>query len=169
MRSYHLSFWYPTHKLPLRIAFFYACGMFSGTISGLLAYAISFMDGAGGLSGWRWVFILEGIPAILCAGVTYFFLPNYPEQNTVLTASESTLILSDLPAQAPKGTSKTFNLQQFKDLIKDPTFFPFLMIWVLHGIGGWGISFVLPTVILQLGISGTANTQLMTMVSFLEH
>lgn len=36
-------------------AFFYACGMFSGTISGLLAYAISFMDGAAGLAGWRWV------------------------------------------------------------------------------------------------------------------
>jgi MFS family permease len=52
---YHLSFWYPTDRLPLRIAFFYACGMFSGTISGLLAYAISFMNGVAGLAGWRWV------------------------------------------------------------------------------------------------------------------
>jgi MFS family permease len=52
---YHLSFWYPTDRLPLRIAFFYACGMFSGTISGLLAYAISHMNGAAGLAGWRWV------------------------------------------------------------------------------------------------------------------
>ena len=52
---YHFSFWYRTERLPLRIGFFYACGMFSGTVSGLLAYAISFMNGAGGLSGWRWV------------------------------------------------------------------------------------------------------------------
>jgi MFS family permease len=52
---YHLSFWYPTERLSLRIGFFYACGMFSGTISGLLAYAISFMNGEGGLAGWRWV------------------------------------------------------------------------------------------------------------------
>lgn len=52
---YHFSFWYPTDRLPLRIAFFYACGMFSGTISGLLAYAISFMNGVAGLAGWRWV------------------------------------------------------------------------------------------------------------------
>ena len=52
---YHLSFWFPVNKMALRIAFFYACGQFSGTISGLLAFAISFMNGAGGLAGWRWV------------------------------------------------------------------------------------------------------------------
>jgi hypothetical protein len=52
---FHLSFWYPVDRLPLRIAFFYACGMFSGTISGLLAFAISYMNGLAGLSGWRWV------------------------------------------------------------------------------------------------------------------
>jgi hypothetical protein len=52
---FHLSFWYPVDHLPLRIAFFYACGMFSGTISGLLAFAISYMNGLAGLSGWRWV------------------------------------------------------------------------------------------------------------------
>lgn len=50
---YHLSFWYPAKSTALRIAFFYACGQFSGTISGLLAFAISYMNGVGGLSGWR--------------------------------------------------------------------------------------------------------------------
>lgn len=59
----------------------------------------------------------------------------------------------------------TFNLQQAKDLFKDPTFIPFLMIWITHGIGGWGISFVLPSVIYDLGISNTAISQVMTMVS----
>jgi hypothetical protein len=52
---YHLAFWYSPDRLPLRIAFLYSCGMFTGTISGLLAYAVSFMNGAGGLAGWRWV------------------------------------------------------------------------------------------------------------------
>ena len=55
---FHLSFWYPVDHLPLRIAFFYACGMFSGTVSGLLAFAISHMNGVGGLSGWRWVRVI---------------------------------------------------------------------------------------------------------------
>lgn len=79
---YHLSFWYPSDQMALRIAFFYACGMFSGTISGLLAYAISFMNGAAGLAGWRWMFILEGIPAVFCGVYTYFFLPTIPTRRS---------------------------------------------------------------------------------------
>ncbi|KAF2798602.1 MFS general substrate transporter [Melanomma pulvis-pyrius CBS 109.77] len=163
---YHLSFWYPTHKLPLRIGFFYACGMFSGTISGLLAYAISFMNGAGGLAGWRWLFILEGIPAILCAVYTWFYLPNYPETANFLSENEREAVLGDLPKAAPTMGAKTFNVQQAIGLFKDPTFVPFLMIWITHGIGGWGISFVLPTVIYELGISNTAISQIMTMPPF---
>lgn len=60
--------------------------------------------------------------------------------------------------------SKTFNLEQVKTLFRDPTFIPFLLIWITHGIGGWGITFVLPTVIYELGISNTAISQVMTMV-----
>ncbi|KAM0283170.1 hypothetical protein ACHAQH_002652 [Verticillium albo-atrum] len=40
------------------------------------------------------------------------------------------------------------------------------MIWITHGIGGWGISFVVPTVIYELGISNTAISQIMTMPPF---
>ncbi|KAF2715733.1 MFS general substrate transporter [Pleomassaria siparia CBS 279.74] len=163
---YHLSFWYPTEKLPLRIGFFYACGMFSGTISGLLAYAVSFMNGTGGLAGWRWLFILEGIPAILCAVYTWFYLPNYPETVKFLSEPEREAVLGDLPKAAPTMAAETFSVQQALDLFKDPTFVPFLMIWIFHGVGGWGISFVLPTVIYELGISNTAISQIMTMPPF---
>ncbi|KAK2007942.1 high-affinity nicotinic acid transporter [Colletotrichum eremochloae] len=163
---YHLSFWYPTHQLPLRIGFFYACGMFSGTISGLLAYAISFMNGVRGLAGWRWLFILEGVPAILCGIYTFYFLPNYPETVEFLTEPEREVIITELPEQAPTMNAKTVNFQQIKELFRSPTFVPFLMIWITHGIGGWGISFVLPTVIYELGISNTAISQVMTMPPF---
>ncbi|GJC99322.1 high-affinity nicotinic acid transporter [Colletotrichum higginsianum] len=74
--------------------------------------------------------------------------------------------MADLPEQAPNMNAKTFNLQQVKELFRNPTFIPFLMIWITHGIGGWGISFVLPTVIYELGISNTAISQVMTMPPF---
>lgn len=62
-------------------------------------------------------------------------------------------------------SSKAFDLSQITALFKNPTFVPFTLIWATHGIGGFGITFVLPTVIDDLGISDTAISQLMTMVS----
>ncbi|PSR97456.1 high-affinity nicotinic acid transporter [Coniella lustricola] len=170
---YHLSFWFPTDRLKFRIAFFYACGMFSGTISGLLAYAISFMNGAGGLAGWRWVFILEGLPAIFMGIYTYFFLPNYltmqnqdPETAAFLSAPEKAAILADVPPTAPTMSSKTFDTSQFQAMLRSPTLIPFLIIWITHGIGGFGITFILPTVIYDLGMTDTAVAQLMTMPAY---
>lgn len=96
---------------------------------------------------------------------TWFYLPNYPETVKFLSKDEREAVLADLPKAAPTMIAKTFNVQQALGLFKDPTFIPFLMIWITHGIGGWGISFVLPTVIYELGISNTAFSQLMTMVS----
>ncbi|KAM0716542.1 hypothetical protein Q7P37_007987 [Cladosporium fusiforme] len=142
---YHLSFWYPSDAMALRIAFFYACGMFSGTISGLLA---------------------EGIPAILCGIYTYFFLPNYPESCKFFSEDEKRAIVANLPATQPSSSAKTWDWNQAKKLFKDPTFSTFTLLWICHAIGGWGVSTVLPTVIYELGMTGTAEAQLMTMPTY---
>ncbi|KAJ0108205.1 high-affinity nicotinic acid transporter [Diaporthe amygdali] len=133
---------------------------------GIVTYAISFMNGVGGLAGWRWVFILEGLPAIFCGIYTFFFLPDYPETAAFLSEAEKQALVVDLPARAPSMASKTFDLGQIKATFSNPTFVPFLLIWITHGIGGFGITFVLPTVIYELGISDTAISQLMTMPAY---
>lgn len=92
-----------------------------------------------------------------------------PETAAFLSGEEKEAIIADLPSQAPSMESKTFDLGQIKAMFKNPTFVPFLVIWITHGIGGFGITFVLPTVIYELGISDTAISQLMTMVSMTEH
>lgn len=61
--------------------------------------------------------------------------------------------------------AKTFQWNEVKALLRDPTVISFSLLWITHGIGGWGISFVLPTVIYELGMTSTAVSQLMTMVS----
>lgn len=61
-----------------RIGGFYCTGALSGAFAGLLAAAISQMDGIGGLEGWRWIFILEGIATVLIGCVSAFFLVDTP-------------------------------------------------------------------------------------------
>lgn len=53
--------WYCRHEIQLRQALFFSAASIAGAFSGLLAFGISKMQGVGGLEGWRWIFILEGI------------------------------------------------------------------------------------------------------------
>ena len=124
------------------------------------------MNGVGGLAGWRWVFILEGIPAILCGLYTFFFLPDYPETAKFLSDDEMISIVENLPKTQPTSLAKTWNFEQAKALFKDPTFPTFTLIWIFHSIGGWGVSTVLPTVIYELGLTDSAISQLMTMPTY---
>lgn len=113
-----------------------------------------------------WVFILEGIPAILCGVYTYFMLPNNPETAKFLTEDEKRTILDNLPKTQPSSTSKTWNTEQVRAIFTDPTTATFTLIWIFHAIGGWGVQKVLPTVILELGLTDSAVTQLLTMPTY---
>jgi MFS family permease len=79
-------------NLQVRIAFFYTMGQFSGAFGGLLAYAIHYMDGAGGLSSWRWIFIIEGLCTVVLAVALYFVLPNRVDDCKWLSSDEKTAI-----------------------------------------------------------------------------
>ncbi|KAH9853629.1 MFS general substrate transporter [Lenzites betulinus] len=71
----YLSTLYKRHELQQRVGIFYASASLSGAFGGLLSTAIIKMDGIGGLAGWRWIFILEGIATVGIALTSMFFLP----------------------------------------------------------------------------------------------
>jgi hypothetical protein len=86
-------------------------------------------------------------------------LPNYPETFKLLTAAEKEAIIDALPKTQPSSKSKTWITSEFISIFKDPATLTFLLIWICHSIGGWGISLVLPTVIYDLGFSVSAISQ----------
>jgi hypothetical protein len=158
---FHISFWYPADILPLRIALCAAFYMSAGCVSSLLIFAIAHMNGVGGLPGWRWLFILLGLPTLLCAVYTLCTLPNYPQDAKFLTAAERDAILANLPETQPSKHDKAWDCSQVKALFKEPSTYTFLGIWICHPIGALGIVSVLPTAIYELGISNSTITQLM--------
>ncbi|KIV86488.1 hypothetical protein PV11_02099 [Exophiala sideris] len=158
---YHMAFWYLPRELPWRIALFYSVGQVSSALSGLLAYAISFMDGLGHLAGWRWLFLLEGLPAIVLSVIALFGLPDYPETAKMLAEDERAFLVERLATTTPKGKKGLWDWASLKVVVLDPSLYTFTFYWLAHGIGGFGISYALPTVIYQLGFTTTAKSQLM--------
>ncbi|RDB22580.1 hypothetical protein Hypma_010216 [Hypsizygus marmoreus] len=72
----YLSTIYKRHELQLRVGIFYASASLSGAFGGLLATAIVKMDGVGGLAGWRWIYILEGIATVISGILAAMILPT---------------------------------------------------------------------------------------------
>lgn len=84
----YLSHFYRRTELALRIGIFYTAASLSGAFGGLLARGLSAIGPRGGLEGWRWIFIIEGLLTVLCAIIGALALPNAIESARFLRSDE---------------------------------------------------------------------------------
>lgn len=102
---YYLSYWFPQRQQAQAIGLFLtalpAASILGGPLSGwILDHVHGF-----GLSSWRWLLILEALPAIVCGVLTYRFLPDRPADASFLSADEKARIRDSLGLEAAaKGT-----------------------------------------------------------------
>jgi len=76
-------------------------------------------NGASGLSAWRWLFILEGIPSICSAVLVFFLLPDYPETARWLSATERELAIDRLRLEGSHGHSEHMTWADAKATLMD--------------------------------------------------
>lgn len=84
----YLTFFYTKHELALRVGYLFVSAAIAGGLGGLLAFGIGHMDGVQGMSGWRWIMIIEGLPSVVLGVATYFLLPNDAQTAYFLTPAE---------------------------------------------------------------------------------
>lgn len=84
-----------------------ASATLAGAFGGAIAYGVGHMNGTSGLSAWRWLFILEGIPSCVSAVFVYFFLPDYPETANWLSPTEKAIVIERLRLEGSKGHART--------------------------------------------------------------
>lgn len=95
----YLTLFYTKKELALRIGYLFVSSALAGACGGLLAYGIGFLDGTRGMSGWRWVFILEGIPTALWGIAMWILLADEPQTAWFLKAEERTMLVARLQRQ----------------------------------------------------------------------
>ncbi|KAI0122034.1 MFS general substrate transporter [Daldinia grandis] len=78
---YLLSTWYTRYEMGRRYSVFYLLGCVASACSGILAFGLMQLDGTAGLSGWRWIFIIEGVITCLLASLGYWLLVDFPDSN----------------------------------------------------------------------------------------
>lgn len=86
----YLSFWFPNHQRGRATSLFLVGIPLSGVLGGLISGGVmEGMDGLLGLRGWRWLFLVDGIPAILLGLAAYFVLTDRPENASFLSPPKS--------------------------------------------------------------------------------
>lgn len=96
---YYLTRWVPARERARTVASFMTAVVTAGIVGGPLSGALLEMHGFAGLSGWQWMFLLEGIPAALLGLVVLRVLDDSPADAQWLTAEERRALLSRLAAE----------------------------------------------------------------------
>ncbi|KXS15942.1 MFS general substrate transporter [Gonapodya prolifera JEL478] len=159
--AFYLTFWYKKYEVSSRWAYMYGGAGVISSFGGLIAYAVANMDGVGGLAGWRWLFILEGLASALVGVGTWFILPDYPQTAKFLTEREKEIIIGRLPPTGPSMLAKKMEMSEVLDAFRDWRMYAFGIGCTMQFTTAYAIAYFLPTVIKLMGFSST-TAQLLT-------
>ncbi|MEZ5420178.1 MAG: MFS transporter [Vicinamibacterales bacterium] len=96
---YYLTQWFPARERAHAIALFMTGARSPGVVGGPLSSALLHSDGLLGLRGWQWLFVVEGLPALLLAPVVWRRLDGGPAEATWLTDAERSWLVETLRAE----------------------------------------------------------------------
>lgn len=151
----YLTYWFRQREQAQSIALFMAgipiASIVGSPISGLILDHVHWLH----IGSWRWLLILEGIPAVLCGLLTYFVLPSRPLEAKFLTDNEKEWIAGEL-GREERQKQGAGRLSPVQGLLNRRVWH-LAFIGFAHGIGTYTVSFWLPQLMKSL-LSGQSNT-----------
>ncbi|KAL4067487.1 major facilitator superfamily domain-containing protein [Scleroderma yunnanense] len=154
--AYYLTMWYPKYKLQYRLALFLGMTTAAGAFSGLLAYGIGFMNNVGGLQGWSWIFIIEGLITVVICCIAAIIFVDYPGTAKFLSAEERLFVEQERLRDVEDDEEGTI-LQRVWMTLADWQVWAMSIVLMSVRWTAYGIAFFLP----RFGYS-TAISQLLT-------
>jgi len=144
---YYLTLWFPQAYRARFTAMFITAQPFAFIIGGPLSTFILGMDGIAGLRGWQWLFLIEGLPAVLLAVVVLRWLPDRPAAATWLTADEKATIATRLAAE------ETSSRRDFLPALLDARVWVLGLVALGQNCAAYGVQLWLPQIVAGMGFS----------------
>ncbi|KAJ5618226.1 hypothetical protein N7528_006869 [Penicillium herquei] len=138
-----------------RFSIFYLIGCVASALSGILAFGLMQLNGKHGLSGWRWIFILEGVISGAIGILCYIFLVDFPDRASkswrFLNEAECAFIVRRIDDDRKDGQPEPFSLKKFLKPALDLKIWAFAMIFFCLTTVTYAIAYFLP-IILRSGM-----------------
>ena len=157
----YLTHWFRYQDRAKAVAFFYAANPLSYVIGSPLAGVLMGLTWLG-MGGWRWLFILEGIPAIVFGFITIWYLTDWPIEAKWLSEEERAWITQELKREkeAKKHSFRIWEALGHRDVV--------LLTLCYFGAmtGSYGIAFWLPTILKRLSGQSDLRVTLMAALPY---
>jgi D-galactonate transporter len=158
----YLTYWYPAKRRARIMALFMtaipASAIIGAPISGWILHALS---GRAGLSGWQWLFLVEGVPSLLIGIAVLFYLEDKIDDANWLTDGEKLLLERNIETEGDEKQSLSI-----RQVFKDKRVWLLTLIYFCISMGTYGLGFWLPTLIQASGVQSILEVGILSAVPF---
>jgi MFS transporter, ACS family, tartrate transporter len=148
--AWFMTRWFPARHRGRAMGIFYACGAAAGVLGGPLSGNLLLLDGWHGLAGWQWVFLIEGIPALMLAIACPIILRDRVADAHFLTTEERSWLEARLEHENRQSVTQTLTLMQ---ALATPMLVMLILGYLFIGFGVYSKNFFLPLMIKGMGFN----------------
>ncbi|KAI1769903.1 putative MFS transporter [Hypoxylon cercidicola] len=162
--TYLISTWYPRREQQTRFAFLQTGEVIILATGGIVNFGLNQLNGKGGIAGWRYMFLVQGLIAMVIGLVTYFWMVDFPEEAHrsfwFLTPEEQDLAVARINADRKDVQPDPFSWGKVFVHAKDPKVYGFACMFFLLNLVSTALSYFLP-IILQTGMGFDENQSIL--------
>ncbi|KAG8884464.1 hypothetical protein FRB97_004238 [Tulasnella sp. 331] len=163
---YILGVWYTRNEVMTRLGVYYSFSLVLGGFSAILATGFTKMEGLGGVAGWSWIFIMEGLLTIILSFGAWFLLIDFPDRNNFLSAEETKIVLARIDADRGDATYDALTWSKIVKYTFEAKLWGFAILFFCACMPSYALSTFLPVILGSMGW-GVTKTELMVAPPFL--
>ena len=160
-----LTYWFPDKERAHTVALFATGTVVAGIVGSPLSGAILELNGSAGLEGWQWLFLLEGIPAVILGLVVILVLPDGPRKAKWLSSTEKAWILSRLDEEALQSKGRAHF--RFSEAFLSGRIWLLCFIYFLLTVGIYGYEMWMPSIIKEFYLQSYSIVGLINAIPYL--
>jgi ACS family tartrate transporter-like MFS transporter len=138
----YLTYWFPASHRARAVALFMTAAVASSVVGAPLSGLLLQLDGTLGLRGWKWLFLVEGLPSLVLGVAVLRVLPEGPRQARWLRPQELRWLEARLEAERAEAPHDRASLAR---ALADPRVLLLALAYFTSALGGYGLDFFVPT------------------------
>ena len=163
----YILLWIPLRQRARITAYWILATPFAGIVGGPLGGLLLQLDGVLGFKGWQWLFIAEGLPAVILAIVTYFYLTPTPAKAQWLNEDERQWLQRTLAAEDEKIHADAQQKFTIGAALLNWRVLVLGLLYIGMNMGLQGINNWMPTIIKSLGTMSNLQVSSVTAIPWI--